>query len=119
MVGKTEGQIKADGTPYCEGIAIYDELPKAAIIGDLKGALKILFHRETHEILGVHMIGDLASELLHIGAMVMAQNGKLDLFIENVFNYPTIAEAYKIAAFNGINKLKGTNHGPDIQCVFT
>jgi NAD(P) transhydrogenase len=67
--------------------------------------LKIVFHRETRHLLGVHIIGEGASELLHIGQAVMALGGTLDYFIDTVFNYPTLAECYKAAAFNGINRL--------------
>jgi NAD(P) transhydrogenase len=88
-------------------VALYREIPKATMIGDNIGALKLLFHMETREILGVHIIGDQASELVHIGQAVMACGAKLDYFIDTVFNYPTLAEAYKIAAFNGINVLQG------------
>ena len=72
------------------------------------GRLKIIFHRETHEILGVHIIGEEASELVHIGQAVMILKGTVDYFVNTVFNYPTLAECYKQAAFNGLNKLKGS-----------
>ena len=78
-----------------------------SIVGDDSGALKILFHPETLEILGVHIIGDQAAEIIHIGQLVMAFKGKLDSFVQNVFNYPTWAEAYKVAALNGFNRLQG------------
>ena len=65
----------------------------------------MIFHRDTREILGVHIIGEGAAELVHIGQAVMALNGKVDYFIDSVFNYPTLAECYKAAAFNGINRL--------------
>ncbi len=105
FIGKTEEQLKKENIPYEKGIAYYYEVAKAAIAGDDTGALKILFHPETLEVLGVHIIGDQAAEIIHIGQMVMAFNGKLDSFIKNVFNYPTWAEAYKVAALNGINRL--------------
>ena len=72
---------------------------------DTTGRLKLIFHRETREILGVHIIGEGASELLHIGQAVMILKGTVDYFVETVFNYPTLAECYKSAAFNGLNKL--------------
>ena len=75
------------------------------IRGDTTGRLKIIFHRMTHTILGVHIIGEGASELLHIGQAVMALGGKLDYFVDTVFNYPTLAECYKVAAFNGLNRV--------------
>jgi len=68
--------------------------------------LKLIFHRETRELLGVHIIGDAAAELVHIGQAVLVLKGTIDYFVETVFNYPTLAECYKQAAFNGINKLK-------------
>jgi NAD(P) transhydrogenase len=69
--------------------------------------LKLLFHRETRELLGVHIIGESASELIHIGQAVLTYGGKIDYFINSVFNYPTLAECYKTAAFDGINRLNG------------
>lgn len=105
FIGKTEEQLKKENIPYEKGIAYYYEVAKAAIAGDDTGALKILFHPETLDVLGVHIIGDQAAEIIHIGQLVMTFNGKLDSFIKNVFNYPTWAEAYKVAALNGINRL--------------
>ena len=78
---------------------------RAQIRGDTTGRLKLIFNRETREILGVHIIGEGASELLHIGQAVMALGGTINYFADTVFNYPTLAEAYKTAAFNGINKV--------------
>ena len=69
--------------------------------------LKILFHRETREVPGVHIIGESASELIHIGQAVMSLGGKIDYFVDTVFNYPTLAECYKNAAFHGANRLNG------------
>ena len=110
MVGKTEQELIKEGTPYVQGLAFYRELPKGAIIGDVDGALKMLIHSQTRKILGVHMIGDLASELLHIGAIAMNLDATIDIFVESVFNYPTLAEAYKIAALNGMNNLEANKH---------
>lgn len=106
-IGKTEQQLQKEQLPYQKGLAYFSEVAKAAIVGDDSGALKILFHPETMEILGVHIIGDQAAEIIHIGQLVMAFNGKLDSFVQNVFNYPTWAEAYKVAALNGFNRLQG------------
>jgi NAD(P) transhydrogenase len=78
---------------------------KGHIIGDDIGMLKLLFHRESRQVLGVHAIGEHAAEIIHIGQAVMACNGTIDYFVNTVFNYPTLAEAYKIAAFDGLNKL--------------
>ncbi|HTW95500.1 MAG TPA: Si-specific NAD(P)(+) transhydrogenase [Tepidisphaeraceae bacterium] len=106
MVGKTEAQLTEAGIPYEAGIAQYSELARGQLLGDVTGMLKLLIHQENHQILGVHAIGTGATELIHIGQAVMAFKGTVDFFINNVFNYPTLAEAYKVAALNGMNKLK-------------
>jgi NAD(P) transhydrogenase len=93
--------------PYEVGKAQYREIARGQIIGDSSGLLKLLFHAETRELLGVHIIGDSASELVHIGQAVMSFGGKIDYFVDTVFNYPTLAECYKTAAFDGINRLGG------------
>jgi NAD(P) transhydrogenase len=105
FVGKTEEQLTEDDVPYEVGVAYYRETARGQIRGDTTGRLKLIFHRETREILGVHIIGEGATELLHIGQAVMILKGTVDYFVETVFNYPTLAECYKQAAFNGINKL--------------
>jgi NAD(P) transhydrogenase len=105
FTGKTEEQLTEDDVPYEVGVAYYRETARGQIRGDTTGRLKLIFHRETREILGVHIIGEGASELLHIGQAVMILKGTLDYFVETVFNYPTLAECYKQAAFNGTNKL--------------
>ncbi len=87
------------------GVAFYRETARGQIRGDTSGRLKILFHRETHEVLGVHIIGDYAAELVHIGQAVLAFKGKVEYFVDTVFNYPTLAECYRAAAFNGLNRL--------------
>jgi NAD(P) transhydrogenase len=91
--------------PYEVGVAYYREIARGQIRGDTTGRLKLIFHRENHSILGVHIIGEGASELLHIGQAVMALGGKLEYFVDTVFNYPTLAECYKVAAFNGLNRV--------------
>jgi NAD(P) transhydrogenase len=106
MVGKTEDQLTQAGIPYEAGIAQYRELARAQLLGDTEGMLKLLIHQQNHQILGVHAIGTGATELIHIGQAVMALQGTVDYFINNVFNYPTLAEAYKVAALNGMNKLR-------------
>jgi NAD(P) transhydrogenase len=106
FIGKTEEQLTDEDVPYEVGVAFYRETARGQIRGDVTGRLKIIFHRETREILGVHIIGEGASELLHIGQAVLILKGTIDYFVETVFNYPTLAECYKQAAFNGINKLK-------------
>ena len=105
MVGKTEKQLTEEGIPYEAGIANYREIARGQLLGDDSGMLKLLIHQETHEILGVHAMGTGATELIHIGQTCMALGGKAEFFINNVFNFPTLAEAYKIAAYNGLNKL--------------
>jgi NAD(P) transhydrogenase len=105
FIGKTEEQLTDEDAPYEVGVAYYREIARGQIRGDTTGRLKLIFHRETKEILGVHIIGEGASELLHIGQAVMALNGTVDYFVHTVFNYPTLAECYKAAAFNGLNKL--------------
>ncbi|MBI2332450.1 MAG: Si-specific NAD(P)(+) transhydrogenase [Chloroflexi bacterium] len=104
-VGRNEEELTEAGIPYEIGKAQYREIARGQIIGDQTGLLKLIFHLETHELLGVHIIGEGASELVHIGQAVMAFKGKVDYFINNVFNYPTLAECYKTAAFDGINRL--------------
>jgi NAD(P) transhydrogenase len=106
-VGRNEGELTEQGIPYEVGKAQYREIARGQIIGDQTGLLKLIFHLDTHELLGVHIIGEGASELVHIGQAVMAFNGKVEYFINNVFNYPTLAECYKTAAFDGINRLGG------------
>lgn len=105
MVGKTEGQLTEAGIPYEVGVALYNETARGQLIGDDIGMLKLLIHQTERTILGVHCLGTHATELIHIGQAVMALNGTVDFFVSNVFNYPTLAEAYKIAAMNGVNKL--------------
>jgi NAD(P) transhydrogenase len=105
MVGRTENQLTTAGIPYEAGIAQYRELARGQLLGDTDGMLKLLIHQENRQILGVHAIGTGATELIHIGQAVMAFQGTLDYFVNSVFNYPTLAEAYKVAALNGMNKL--------------
>ena len=104
-VGRTEEQLTADGVPYQSGVARYKEIARGQIIGDENGFLKLLFHQQTKKLLGVHIIGEGATELVHIGQMVLAHDGSIDTFIRSVFNYPTLAECYKVAALAGVNKL--------------
>jgi NAD(P) transhydrogenase len=105
FIGKTEEQLTDEDVPYEVGVAYYREIARGQIRGDTTGRLKLIFHRDTLEILGVHIIGEGASELLHIGQAVLILKGKVDYFVDTVFNYPTLAECYKAAAFNGLNKL--------------
>ena len=97
MVGETEESLTNAKVAYEIGTARYGETAKGHILGDPSGMIKILFHRETHQVLGVHAIGDLAPEIIHIGQAVIAHRGKVDYFVNTVFNYPTLAEAYKVS----------------------
>ena len=105
MVGETEESLTRARVPYELGIARYAEIARGQLIGDEHGMLKLLFHRDSLKLLGVHAIGERAAEIIHIGQAVMAYGGTVPYFVDTVFNYPTLAEAYKIAAFDGLNKL--------------
>jgi len=104
MVGRNEDELTRDSIPYEMGVARYREIARGQLIGDTVGMLKLLFHSETRNLLGVHVIGEGATELIHIGQAVMALGGKLDYFVDTVFNYPTLAECYKVAALAALNK---------------
>lgn len=106
MCGETEEQLTRDRIPYEIGVARYRETARGQIMGDDSGMFKMIFHRETRKLLGVHCIGTHATELIHIGQAVIALDGDLDYFLNAVFNYPTLAEVYKIAAHNAANRLR-------------
>jgi len=128
MVGKTEAELTTEGVPYEAGIAQYREIARGQLLGDEAGMLKLLIHEETRQILGVHAIGAGATELIHIGQMAIAFKATVDYFIHSVFNYPTLAECYKVAALNGSNKLRhlwqcrnepaGPNGSADLQLLW-
>jgi NAD(P) transhydrogenase len=105
MVGATESQLTKAKVPYEVGIARYREIARGQILGDDSGFFKMLFHRDDRRLLGVHIIGTGATELIHIGQAVLGLGGGLDYFLSTVFNYPTLAECYKVAALNAANKL--------------
>jgi NAD(P) transhydrogenase len=105
MVGRTEEELTKAEVPYGIGIAHYREIARGQLIGDETGMVKLLFHRHSRALLGVHAIGEGATELIHIGQAVMAFQGKIDYFIDTIFNYPTLAECYRVAALDGINRL--------------
>lgn len=107
MIGKTEEELKAEGADFVVGRSRYKELARGQIVGDRWGILKLLVDKKTLKLLGVHIIGDNAADLIHIGQAVMAFGGDVTYFINSVFNYPTLAEAYKTASFNAVNVLKG------------
>jgi NAD(P) transhydrogenase len=107
-LGRTEQELTRQGVPYEVGHAFFKSLARAQITGRTVGMLKLLFHRDTREILGIHCFGDNASEIIHIGQAIMSQDGpgnSIDYFINTTFNYPTMAEAYRVAALNGLNRL--------------
>ena len=107
MVGRSEEELTQANVPYEVGKARYREIARGQIMGDNTGLLKLIFHAETRQLLGVHIIGEGASELVHIGQAVLSYNGTIDYFVNTVFNYPTLAECYKIAAIEGLNRLTG------------
>lgn len=108
-IGKTEEQLTEEGTPYEVGQAFFKDTARAQIYGQPVGMLKILFNRETFEILGIHCFGEHASEIVHIGQAVMSQKAEantIKYFVNTTFNYPTMAEAYRVAAISGLNRIK-------------
>jgi NAD(P) transhydrogenase len=105
MVGKTEEDLTAAGIPHATGRALFQEMARGHISGELHGLLKVIFHRDTHALLGVHIIGQGATELIHIGQSVLTYGGTVEYFVHNVFNYPTMAECYRTAALDGLNRL--------------
>jgi NAD(P) transhydrogenase len=105
MVGQTEETLTSNKVPYEVGIAKYSELAKSMMLGDEAGMLKLLFDRQTRKLLGVHALGQRATEIIHIGQAVLFYGGSVEYFRDMVFNYPTLAEAYKVAALDGLNKL--------------
>lgn len=113
MVGKTEEELSKAKVPYEVGIARFNEVERGKIVGEDSGVLKILFDRGTLQLLGVHIIGDHAAELVHVGQTVMAFEGGIDTLCHMVFNYPTLSQAYKTAALDGLNKIISTAGLPD------
>ena len=107
MVGWTEEKLTEEGIPFESGVAQYREIARGQLLGDDIGMLKMLIHQDSHAILGVHTIGTGATELIHIGQCAMAFGATVEYFVNAVFNYPTLAECYKTAAMNGLNKLRG------------
>ena len=105
IVGQSEETLTEAGIPYEVGKASYKEISRGQIIGDQIGLLKLLFHRDTRQLLGIAILGEGATELIHIGQAALSLGGTIDYFVETVFNYPTLAECYKTAAFDGINRL--------------
>jgi NAD(P) transhydrogenase len=106
MVGQTEQALTKQNMPYEVGIARYREIARGQLMADPNGLLKLLFHPDSRRLLGVHAIGTGATELIHIGQAVIASGMPIDYFVESVFNYPTLAECYKVAALDGINRIR-------------
>jgi NAD(P) transhydrogenase len=106
MVGWTEEKLTSEGIPYEAGVAQYSETARGQLLNDDIGMLKMLIHQESHVVLGVHIIGSQATELVHIGQTAIAFKATAEYFVNTVFNYPTLAECYKVAALNGLNKLR-------------
>ena len=103
---KTEQQLTEEAVPYEAGVAQYHEITRGQLLGDDTGMLKLLIHQNTRELLGVHIIGTGATELVHIGQAVMGCGGTVEYLVDAVFNYPTFSEAYKVAALDVMNKLR-------------
>ena len=110
MLGASEEVLRKQKVEFVSGHAYYRELARRQIVGDRWGLLKLLVDKKTLKILGIHIVGDNAAELIHIGQAVMNFGGTIHYFIQNVFNYPTLAEAYKTAAFHAVNLIHGTTH---------
>ena len=106
MVGPPEHELTAARVPYETGVARYREIARGQILGDGSGFFKMLFHRQDRRLLAVHCLGTGATELVHVGQAVLGLGGGLDYFLETVFNYPTLAECYKVAALDASNKLR-------------
>jgi len=106
MAGETEEDLRRKGVPYVAGRARFSTNPRGQIIGEMHGLLKLLFHRESLKLLGVHVLGEQASELVHVGLIAMLTGSSARLFIETCFNYPTLSEAYKAATFDALDRLK-------------
>jgi NAD(P) transhydrogenase len=105
-VGKTETELTEAMIPYEVGIAHYRELARGQILGESHGLVKLLVSPEDRKLLGVHAFGAGATEVVHIGQAVMGLGGTIDYLVDSVFNYPTFAEAYKVAALDALNKLR-------------
>ncbi|MEZ4339507.1 MAG: hypothetical protein R3B82_23025 [Sandaracinaceae bacterium] len=114
-VGKTEDACVGEKIPHVVGRALYRDNARGCITGDVEGITKLVVHAQTREVLGVHVIGERASELVHIGQAVMQCGGTVDAFIDMVFNFPTLAESYKYAAYECLGQLGGTSASGGIR----
>ena len=109
FVGKTERQLTEAAIPYEVGVSHYRELARGQILSETHGMVKLLVAPEERTLLGVHALGANATEVIHIGQAVMGLGGTIDFLVESVFNYPTLAEAYKVAALDAMNKLRAVS----------
>jgi NAD(P) transhydrogenase len=105
-VGRTESELTEQAVPYEVGLSRYRELARGQIVGDSYGMLKLIVHAQDRTLLGVHVFGTGATDLVHIGQAVMGCGGTVDYLVDTVFNYPTLSEAYKVAALDATNKLR-------------
>jgi NAD(P) transhydrogenase len=105
--GETEESCKEKNIPYCVGRALYANNARGHIVGDTNGVLKLIFARADRKLLGVSILGESATELIHVGLMVLDAGKTIDEFIQQVFNYPTLSEMYKYAAYDGLGNLSG------------
>ncbi|MBI4469183.1 MAG: Si-specific NAD(P)(+) transhydrogenase [Acidobacteria bacterium] len=112
MVGLTEEEAKRNGVDYEVGLASFGRNPRGQIIGDSEGMVKLVFRAEDQQLLGVHVIGELAAELVQVGLGCLYYHGTIDYFIQSVFNFPTLSESYKYAAYDGLGRLAARGHGP-------
>jgi NAD(P) transhydrogenase len=108
-VGRTERELTEEAVPYEEGIAHYRELARGQILGENHGLVKLLVSPGDGKLLGVHAFGAGATEVVHIGQAVMGLGGTIEFLVDTVFNYPTLAEAYKVAALDAANKLRAVS----------
>jgi NAD(P) transhydrogenase len=104
MAGETEESLQEQKVPYVEGKAYYAQNARGQIIGDTKGMLKLLFHEETMKLLGVHLIGEQATEIIHVGLTALVLGAGANLFLETCYNYPTLTETYKYATYNALGR---------------
>jgi NAD(P) transhydrogenase len=104
-VGETEESCRQKGIACCVGRARYQDMSRGQIVGDVSGLVKLVFSSDDRRLLGVHIVGEMASELVHVGQGCLHFGGTIDYFIQTVFNHPTLAEAYKYAAYDGLGNL--------------
>ena len=109
FVGSTEEELTEEAVPYEVGVSRYRELARGMILGDSYGMLKLLASPEDHRLLGVHVFGTGATEVIHVGQAVMGNGGTIDYLVGCVFNYPTLAESYKVAALDAMNKMQAVD----------